>query len=119
MVLLGTASKEREGTGCVDRRSKQSAEQIQQEWSGKETHSHLHSKGIEVSHRISKERARQLSAKDQELRQMQKEGKTLPKSRRQKKYELARKKQDGFLWRLKDRIIKNKGKMPKHLKEEQ
>ena len=54
MVLRRTASKEREGTGCVDRRSKQSAEQIQQEWSGKETHSYLHSKGIEMSFTNSK-----------------------------------------------------------------
>ena len=70
-----------------------------------------------MSHRISKEKARQLSVKDQELRQMQKEGKVLPKSRRQKKYELMRKRQDGFIWRLKDRIKRTEGKMPDHLKE--
>lgn len=71
-----------------------------------------------MSHRISKERAILLSDKEQELRQMQKEGKQLPKSRRQKKYELARKKQDGFLWRLKARIRDTSGEMPDHLKEE-
>jgi len=57
----------------------------------------------EVSHRISKERARMLIEKELELQQMQHEGKTLPKSRRQKKYELTRRKQDGILWRIKDR----------------
>lgn len=71
-----------------------------------------------MSHRISKERARQLSAKEQELIQMQREGKPLPNSRRQKKYESARKRQDGFLWRLMERIRQTDGEMPEHLKEE-
>lgn len=70
-----------------------------------------------MSHRISKERARMLTEKELELRQMQHEGKTLPISRRQKKYEIMRKKQDGFLWRLKDRIRMTGGKLPEHLKE--
>jgi len=70
-----------------------------------------------MSHRISLERAEMLYKKEQELKQMQKEGKPLPKSRRQKKYELMRKKQDGFLWRLKDRIKATGGELPEHLKE--
>lgn len=71
-----------------------------------------------MSHRISKERARQLSAKEQELIQMQKEGKALPRSdRRHKKYIVARKRQDGFLWRLMERIRQTDGEMPEHLKE--
>jgi len=71
-----------------------------------------------MSRRISKERARMLYEKDLELREMQKQGIPLPTSRRQKKYELMRKRQDGFLWRLKDRIKRTGGKMPEHLKEE-
>lgn len=71
-----------------------------------------------MSHRISKERARQLSAKEQELRQIRKEGKPLPKSHTQKKYESARKKQDGFLWRLKNRLLEHGHELPEHLKED-
>lgn len=71
-----------------------------------------------MSHRISIARGKRLTEKELELRQMQKKGISLPTSRRQKKYELARKKQDGFLWRLKDRIKATGGKMPEHLKEQ-
>jgi len=71
-----------------------------------------------MSHRISKDKAKKLRKRELELQQMQSEGKSLPKSRRQKKYELMRKRQDGFLWRLKDRINRTGGKMPYHLKEE-
>jgi len=70
-----------------------------------------------MSHRISKKRAKMLTENELELQQMQHEGKQLPKSRRQKKYELTRRKQDGILWRMKDRIRKTGGKMPDHLKE--
>lgn len=70
-----------------------------------------------MSHRITKERARILTKRELELRQMQRDGKPLPKSRRQKKYELMRKRQDGFLWRLKDRIKQTGGKLPEHLKD--
>jgi len=70
-----------------------------------------------MSHRISIEKGRELTKKELEFRQMQKKGISLPVSRRQKKYELMRKKQDGFLWRLKDRIKQTGGEMPEHLKE--
>ena len=72
-----------------------------------------------MSHRITKERARVLYAKDQELQELQRQGISLPRSdRRHKKYIAARKRQDGFLWKLKDRIKRTGGKMPEHLKEE-
>lgn len=71
-----------------------------------------------MSHRISKERGRMLTAKNLELQELQKQGKPLPKSdRRHKKHIIMRKRQDGFLWRLKDRIKKTGGEMPKHLQE--
>lgn len=69
-----------------------------------------------MSHRISRELAKQLYEKDLQLKQHPELQQ--PSSRRQKKYELARKKQDGFLWRLKDRIKATGGKLPEHLKEE-
>ena len=40
MVLLRTTNRQRKRTGCIDRRRKQSAEQIQQGGGGKENHSH-------------------------------------------------------------------------------
>ena len=50
-----------------------------------------------MSHRISKDRAEELYTKDQELRQMQREGKPLPRSnRRQKKHLMSVRKQKGF-----------------------
>jgi len=40
MVLFRTTIRQRKRTGCIDRRRKQSAEQIQQGGGGKENHSH-------------------------------------------------------------------------------
>jgi transposase len=68
-----------------------------------------------MSHRITIEHARELQRNESEKRSMIKSG-VRYHSRRNKKYELTRRKQDGILWRMKDRIIKTKGKMPKHLK---
>ena len=51
-----------------------------------------------MSKRISKKRARELYEKDLELQQMQREGKTLPRTnRRHKKHLLQIKKQEGSL----------------------
>jgi len=69
-----------------------------------------------MSHRITIEQAQQMHQKEQENKQLMKSGKTV-KSRRQKKYATSRKRQDGILWRMKDRIRKTHGTMPKHLKE--
>ena len=71
-----------------------------------------------MAHKISKELAMQYKEKEHSLQEMQKQGDKLPKSRRQKKYEVMRKKQDGRLWKIKDRIKKTGGKLPEHLKEE-
>lgn len=71
-----------------------------------------------MAHNITLKRAKYLYEKELKLRAMQKEGKPLPKSeRRQKKYELMRKKQDGILWKLKDRIKNTGGDLPVHLQE--
>jgi hypothetical protein len=72
-----------------------------------------------MSHRISKKRAIMLKEQEDELRKMQKAGQKLPKSRRQKKLELMRKRQTTFITRLKDRIYNTGGHMPEHLKEEE
>lgn len=69
-----------------------------------------------MSKRISIKRAKYLYEKELELREMQRQGIPLPNSRRRKKYEMARKRQDGFLWRLKDRIKATGGTMPEHLR---
>jgi hypothetical protein len=68
-----------------------------------------------MSHRITIEHAKELRKNEEEKRTLVKSGVNVH-SRRNKKYELMRKKQDGILWRMKDRIIKTKGKMPIHLK---
>jgi len=69
-----------------------------------------------MSKRISLEHAKELYEKEQTLIQLQKEGKQLPRNdRRRKKYEAMRKRQNGILWRMKDRIKRTGGKMPKHL----
>lgn len=71
-----------------------------------------------MSHRISKKRAKMLKEQEEELRKLQKAGKPLPKSRRQKKLEMARKKQEGILTRMLNRIYSTGGKMPEHFEEE-
>lgn len=74
--------------------------------------------GIEfLSHKITYKRAIEIYNREIELRKMQSEGKQLPSSRRQKKYEIMRKRTDGFLWKLKDRIKQTGGTLPEHLKE--
>jgi len=72
-----------------------------------------------MSHRISKKRAKMLREQELELQQMQKEGKPLPKSRRQKKLEMMRKRQEGFLTRMINRVYKTGGKLPEHLQEDE
>lgn len=71
-----------------------------------------------MSKRISMDYAKELYEKEMKLQEMQKQGIPLPKSsRRQKKYMAMRKRQDGILWKLKDRIRATGGRMPKHLLE--
>ena len=71
-----------------------------------------------MSHRITMERANELYEKELRVRQMQREGKTVSNSRRQKKYELQMKKQDGLIQRMIKRIKRTGGTLPKHLQEE-
>ena len=71
-----------------------------------------------MAHNISMKRAEMLYEKEMELRELQKQNKPLPQSRRQKKYEATRKRQDGRLWRIKDRILSTGGSLPKHFEEE-
>lgn len=71
-----------------------------------------------MAHVINIDRAKRLFEKDKQLQEMQRQGKPLPKSRRQKKYEIMRRKQDGILWKIKDRIKSTGGKLPEHLKEQ-
>jgi len=60
-----------------------------------------------MSKRISKEKARKLFEKEQELIQMQKDGIDLPQSdRRRKKYLLRLKKEQGYIAYLKERYRK-------------
>jgi len=70
-----------------------------------------------MSHTISMKRAKMLYEKEKKLRELQKQKIPLPPSRRQKKYETTRKRIDGRLWRMKDRIRSTGGKMPAHLEE--
>ena len=71
-----------------------------------------------MAHNITIDRAKELFEKEQELQAMQKEGKPLPpSSRRQKKYEMMRKRQDGILRRIKDRIKNTGGTLPEHMQE--
>jgi hypothetical protein len=71
-----------------------------------------------MSHRITLARARELNRNELEKRALIKSG--VPyHSRRRKKYELMRKRQDGILWRIVDRIKRTGGKMPKHLDDEE
>lgn len=70
-----------------------------------------------MSHRISIIKANKLYEKEQKLKILQKQNIPLPTSRRHKKYIIMRKKQDGRLWKLKDRIKKTGGKMPEHLEK--
>lgn len=73
-----------------------------------------------MSKRISMERARKLRARESELQQMQKEGKPLPKStRRQKKYLMQIRKQEGFFSYLKERYSRHGSEIPKHLEKKQ
>jgi hypothetical protein len=69
-----------------------------------------------MSHRITLERAKEIQKNEIEKRELIASG-VHYSSRRQKKYELMRKRQNGFLWKLKDRIKKTGGKMPKHLED--
>ena len=69
-----------------------------------------------MSKRISREKANELYEKDMMLRDMQRQGITLPKSRRRKKYEMMCKRQNNFIDRLINRIKRNDGKLPDHLK---
>lgn len=72
-----------------------------------------------MSHRISIKRAKMLTEKENELKELQKQNKPLPTSRRQKKYEITRRRIAGRLWKIKDRIRATHGKMPAHLMERQ
>jgi hypothetical protein len=56
-----------------------------------------------MSKRISKERARLLRDRELELQQLQREGKSLPNSRRKKKYLIQVKKQKGYFAYLAER----------------
>lgn len=72
-----------------------------------------------MSHNISMKRAKMLYDKEMELRELQRQNKPLPESRRQKKYEAMRLRQDGKLWRMKDRIFRTGGRLPEHLEDEE
>ena len=55
-----------------------------------------------MSHRISMERAKELTKKNEMLKKLQQEGKTLPRNdRRRKKYLAMIRKQEGFIAYLK------------------
>jgi len=71
-----------------------------------------------MSHKIPMGKAKLMYARSMELQQMQKDGMSIPKSRRRNKVAVAKKKQTSFIQRIKNRIIANKGKMPKSMKEE-
>lgn len=70
-----------------------------------------------MSHNISMKKAKILFDKELELRELQRQHKPLPTSRRQKKYEATRRRMNGRLWRIKDRILKTGGALPEHLKK--
>lgn len=70
-----------------------------------------------MSHKISISRANRLYDKEMKLREIQKQNKPLPTSRRQKKYIAMRLRQDGKLWKIKDRIFKTGGRLPEHLED--
>ena len=68
-----------------------------------------------MSHRISMERARAIQENEMQARELIRLGKPYH-SKRHKKSLQMRNKQDGFLKRLKERIVKTGGKLPEHLK---
>lgn len=73
-----------------------------------------------MSHRIDSGLAKEYFKKEQELQQMQREGKALPvNERKRKKYDVMRKKQDGFFWKMRDRIVLLGGKLPDGFKTEE
>ena len=70
-----------------------------------------------MGRKISNGRALYLIKKDEELRQMQRDGKNLPKSKRHNRHLKAHEKRESFIGRIRDRILRDDGKMPLHLKE--
>jgi hypothetical protein len=73
-----------------------------------------------MSHRIDPDLAKEYFKKEQELKQMQRDGLELPRNeRKRKKYEAMRKKQDGFFWKMRDRIVLLGGKLPDGFKTEE
>ena len=72
-----------------------------------------------MGRKISNERALYLIKKEEKLKQMQREGKVLPKSKRHGRHLKAHEKRESFIQGIKGRILKMGGKMPKHLKEEE
>lgn len=71
-----------------------------------------------MSRRISRVDAERKYQRDQRMRRLQKEGKTLPKSLRGSKANYNKNKQNNIIDRMKDRITRNRGRMPEHLIEE-
>lgn len=68
-----------------------------------------------MSKRISKEEAKRKYENYLKLKEMQVKGIRLPRSKRQKKHEKMKNKQDGYLYRIKNRIKKTGGEIPEHL----
>jgi hypothetical protein len=65
-----------------------------------------------MSHKVGIEQARAMFERELVLRQMLREGKVLPvNDRKRKRYEEMRSRQDGFWWRMRDRVKGNRGKL--------
>ena len=71
-----------------------------------------------MGRRISISDAKRKYQKDQRMRRLQKEGISLPKSLRGSKANYNKNKQNNIIDRMKDRITRNRGRMPEHLIEE-